>query len=84
MSLGTINLPVLARKVSKIVEFVVFDKPTAYNIILGTPWIYLIKAVPFTYHQSIKFPTSSGVETIRGDQEALQTCYLASHRLKIQ
>ncbi|KAG7588597.1 Ribonuclease H-like superfamily [Arabidopsis suecica] len=44
MSLGTIKLPVLAGKVSKIVDFVVFDKPAAYNIILGTPWIYQMKA----------------------------------------
>ncbi|KAG7533225.1 Retrotransposon gag domain [Arabidopsis thaliana x Arabidopsis arenosa] len=84
MSFGTIKLPVLAKKVSKIVDFVVFDKPAAYNIILGTPWIYQMKAVPSTYHQCIKFPTPSGVETIRGNQEASRTCYLASHRLKIQ
>ncbi|KAG7579052.1 Reverse transcriptase domain [Arabidopsis thaliana x Arabidopsis arenosa] len=44
MSLGTIKLPVIAKKVSKIVDFVVFDKPAAYNIILGTPWIYQMKA----------------------------------------
>ncbi|KAG7588731.1 Ribonuclease H-like superfamily [Arabidopsis suecica] len=44
MSLGTIKLPVLAKNVSKIVDFVVFDKPAAYNIILGTPWIYQMKA----------------------------------------
>jgi len=84
MSLRTIKLPVLAGKMSKIVDFVVFDKPAAYNIILGTPWIYQMKAIPFTYHQCIKFPTPSGVETIRGDQEASRTCYMASHRLKIQ
>ncbi|KAG7548005.1 Integrase catalytic core [Arabidopsis suecica] len=46
MSLGTIKLPVLANRVSKIVDFVVFDKPAAYNIILGTPWIYQMKAYP--------------------------------------
>ncbi|KAG7588706.1 Ribonuclease H-like superfamily [Arabidopsis suecica] len=74
MSLGTIKLPVLAKNVSKIVDFVVFDKPAAYNIILGTPWIYQMKAVPSTYHQCIKFPTPSGVETIRGSQEASRTC----------
>ncbi|KAG7599008.1 Reverse transcriptase domain [Arabidopsis suecica] len=73
MSLGTIKLPVLAKNVSKIVDFVVFDKPAAYNIILGTPWIYQMKAVPSTYHQCIKFPTPSGVGTIRGSQEASRT-----------
>ena len=79
MSLGIIKLPVLAGKTLKIVDFVVFDKPAAYNIILETPWIYLIKTVPSTYHQCLKFPTPNGVETIRGDEEASRTCYLASH-----
>ncbi|KAG7529614.1 Ribonuclease H domain, partial [Arabidopsis suecica] len=45
MSLRTIKLPVLAGKMSKIVDFFVFEKPAAYNIILGTPWIYQMKAV---------------------------------------
>ncbi|KAG7529473.1 Retrotransposon gag domain, partial [Arabidopsis thaliana x Arabidopsis arenosa] len=54
-------------------RFCCFDKPAAYNIILGTPWIYQMKAVPSTYHQCIKFPTPSGVGTIRGSQEASRT-----------
>ncbi|KAG7557017.1 Ribonuclease H domain [Arabidopsis suecica] len=69
MSLGNIKLPVLAAGVPKIVEFIVFDRPAAYNIILGTPWIYQMKAIPSTYHQCMKFPTPAGVGTIRGDQE---------------
>jgi len=43
-----------------------------------------MKAIPSSYHQCIKFPTPRGVETIRGDQEASQTCYLESQRLKVQ
>ena len=53
MSLGTIKPPVLAGKISKIADFVVFDKPAAYNIFFGTPWIYQMKAVPSTYHQCL-------------------------------
>ncbi|CAE5959511.1 unnamed protein product [Arabidopsis arenosa] len=82
MSLGTIKLLVLAKNVSKIVDFIVFDKPAAYNIILGTPWIYQMKAVPSTYHQCIKFPTPSGVETIRGSQDASRTCYLTKRGIE--
>ncbi|KAG7536863.1 Retrotransposon gag domain [Arabidopsis suecica] len=67
MSLGNIKLPVLAAGVPKIVEFIVFDRPAAYNIILGTPWIYQMKAIPSTYHQCVKFPTPGGIGTIRGD-----------------
>ncbi|KAG7552339.1 Ribonuclease H-like superfamily [Arabidopsis thaliana x Arabidopsis arenosa] len=65
MSLGNIKLPVLAARVPKIVEFIVFDRPAAYNIILGTPWIYQMKAIPSTYHQCVKFPTPAGIGTIR-------------------
>ncbi|KAG7536943.1 Integrase catalytic core [Arabidopsis suecica] len=72
MSLGNIKLPVLAARVPKIVEFIVFDRPAAYNIILGTPWIYQMKAIPSTYHQCVKFPTPAGIGTIRGDQETFK------------
>ncbi|KAG7594059.1 Retrotransposon gag domain [Arabidopsis thaliana x Arabidopsis arenosa] len=82
MSLGNIKLPVLAAGVPKIVEFIVFDLPAAYNIILGTPWIYQMKAIPSTYHQYVKFPTPTGIGTILGDQETSRSCYLMGHRLK--
>ncbi|KAG7594076.1 Retrotransposon gag domain [Arabidopsis thaliana x Arabidopsis arenosa] len=84
MSLGNIKLPVLAAGVPKIVEFIVFDRPAAYNIILGTPWIYQMKAIPSTYHQCVKFPTPGGIGTIRGDQETSRSCYLMGHRLKLK
>ncbi|KAG7552152.1 Reverse transcriptase domain [Arabidopsis thaliana x Arabidopsis arenosa] len=62
MSVGTIVLPVSAEGIVKMVEFTVFDRPAAYNVILGTPWLYEMKAVPSTYHQCLKFPTTSGLE----------------------
>ncbi|KAL1218036.1 hypothetical protein V5N11_032881 [Cardamine amara subsp. amara] len=84
MSLGTIRLLVLVAGVSKIVEFTVFDRPAAYNVILGTSWIYQMKAVPSMYHQCVKFPTPNGVGNVKGDQKMSRSCYLISHRLKIQ
>ncbi|KAG7567535.1 Retrotransposon gag domain [Arabidopsis thaliana x Arabidopsis arenosa] len=84
MSLGNIKLPVLAAGVPKIVEFIVFDRPAAYNIILGTPWIYQMRAIPSTYHQYVKFPTPGGIGTIQGDQETSRSCYLMGHRLKLK
>ncbi|KAL1225358.1 hypothetical protein V5N11_009016 [Cardamine amara subsp. amara] len=83
MSLETIRLPVLAARVSKIVEFTIFDRTAVYNIILDTPWIYQMKLVPSTYHQCVKFPTSTRIRTIKGDQEVSRSCYLTSDRLKI-
>ncbi|XP_010463425.1 PREDICTED: uncharacterized protein LOC104744101 [Camelina sativa] len=40
MSLGTITLPVSTQGVAKMVEFTVFDRPAAYNAIMGTPWLF--------------------------------------------
>ena len=37
-----------------------------------------MKAVPSTYHQTIKFPTKWGVREIRGDQKLARECYAAS------
>nr|VDD07863.1 unnamed protein product [Brassica oleracea] len=39
MTLGSIQLPVLAKEITKIVEFAVVDHPSIYNVIMGTPWL---------------------------------------------
>ena len=39
MTLGTINLSVKAGSMTKIVEFLVIDRPALYNAIVGTPWL---------------------------------------------
>ncbi|KAG7578907.1 Reverse transcriptase domain [Arabidopsis thaliana x Arabidopsis arenosa] len=44
MTLGTIQLPVQAGGVTKIVNFSVTDQPTIYNVIMGTPWLNLMRA----------------------------------------
>ena len=49
------------------VEFLVVDVPSPYNAIMGRTWIHRIRAVPSTYHQRIRFPTSKGVMEIKGD-----------------
>ena len=79
-SLGSIELAVTAGEIRKIVEFIVIDRPAPFNVILGRPWQYSMKAVPSTYHQCLKFPTPKGVETIRGSQKSSRTCYLASFK----
>ena len=38
MTLGSIQLPVMAKEITKIVEFAVVDHPAIYNVIMGTPW----------------------------------------------
>ncbi|XP_056847448.1 uncharacterized protein LOC130498109 [Raphanus sativus] len=74
MTLGSIDLSVKAGSVTKNVEFLVVDGPTAYNVIVGTPWLNSMRAIPSTFHLCLKFPNPSGVETIQGDREVSQVC----------
>ena len=64
MTLGTINLPVRTRGVTKIGYFSVTNQLTVYNAIIGTPWLNQFRAVALTYHLCLKFPTSNGVKNI--------------------
>ncbi|WZZ59960.1 hypothetical protein YC2023_060067 [Brassica napus] len=80
MTLGSIKLPVKAKEVTKIVDFA--DNPAIYNVIMGTPWINAMKAVPSTYHLSIKFPTPNGTAVIFGCQKQSRLCFLAEHKLR--
>ncbi|XP_024011257.1 uncharacterized protein LOC112086524 [Eutrema salsugineum] len=82
MTMGTLRLPVVAGGVTKIVEFCVTDHPAIYNVIMGTPWINGMRAVPSTYHLCLKFPTPSGVKTIWGNQKESRMCCLAEHKLR--
>ncbi|XP_021768647.1 uncharacterized protein LOC110732963 [Chenopodium quinoa] len=59
-ALGEIQLPTLLKGVNMMYKFYVIDFKTAYNVILGTPWIHKMKAFPSTYHQLLKFPSPWG------------------------
>ncbi|XP_024010031.1 uncharacterized protein LOC112085187 [Eutrema salsugineum] len=79
---GTIRLPVVAGGVTRIVKFCVTDYPAIYNVIMGTPWINAMRAVPSTYHLCLKFPTPAGIKTIWGNQKESRMCCLAEHKLR--
>ncbi|CAA7045244.1 unnamed protein product [Microthlaspi erraticum] len=42
-SCGTVRLPVYVGGISKLLKFIVMDKPAIYNAILGTPWLHEMK-----------------------------------------
>ncbi|KAF8087686.1 hypothetical protein N665_0571s0005 [Sinapis alba] len=71
MTLGSIKLPVLEKEVTKIVVFAVVNNLAIYNVIMGTPWINAMKAVPSRYHMGIKFPTPNGITSIWGCQKTV-------------
>ena len=57
-TLGDITLSIYVAGVNFHITFVVLDSPSAYNVILGRPWIHDMRAVPSTFHQVIRFPTA--------------------------
>ncbi|XP_010468555.1 PREDICTED: uncharacterized protein LOC104748645 [Camelina sativa] len=74
MSMGDVKLQVRAGGVTRKTKFVVVDAPPIYNAILGVPWIYAMQAVPSTYHLCLKFPTTTGICTLYGDQRVARVC----------
>lgn len=45
-------------------ELMVVDAHSAYNMNMGCLWLHAMQVVPSTYHQKVKFPTESGVDEI--------------------
>ena len=82
MTLGSIQLPVMAKEITKIVDFAVVDHPAIHNVNMETPWLNAMKAVPSTYHLGIKFPTQSGIAANWGCQKQSRFCFLAEHKLR--
>lgn len=80
LSVGTIKLPVHVGGITKIATFTIIDKPAIYNIILGTPWLHDMEAVPSSYHQCLKFPTALGTHVLKGSQGAARACSIMSLR----
>src|SRR5579862_6652483 len=59
-------------------EFIVVDTPSAYNAILGRPFLSGIRGVLSIYHNILKFPVGTEVGEVRGDQQAARNCYAVS------
>ena len=58
------------------------DAPSVYNILLGRPSLNAVRAIPSSYHLVIKFPTTSGIGMVRGNQRIAKECYSASMKQK--
>ncbi|WZZ03192.1 hypothetical protein YC2023_089113 [Brassica napus] len=82
MAYGSINLAVKAGTVTKVTEFLAVDRPASYNVIMGTPWLNAMCAIPSTYHLCLKFPTPNGVEVIWENPRVSQVCFAAELKRK--
>ena len=64
MALRSINLTVKAGTMEKIADFLVVNRPASYNVIMGTPWLNFMQAIPSTFHLCLKFSNPREIETI--------------------
>ncbi|XP_062155324.1 uncharacterized protein LOC133863398 [Alnus glutinosa] len=79
LPLGSIDLPVTAGTYPKqkviMVKFLIVDRVSAYNAIIGRTALNDLKAVTSTPHFSMKFPTEEGVGVVKGDLKEARRCY---------
>ena len=54
------------------------DTLSAYNAILGRPFLSGIRGVLSIYHNILKFPVRTKLGEVRGDQQAARNCYTVS------
>ncbi|XP_062080233.1 uncharacterized protein LOC133784987 [Humulus lupulus] len=81
-TLGEIELPVYAEGVILCTRILVVNSPSAYNVILGRPWIHEMEAIPSTYNHVLRFPTKWGVKEIKDQQKDSRACYQTTMKAK--
>jgi len=79
LPLRSIELPVTVGTYSRqkviMVRFLIIDRTSAFNAIIGRTALNDLKAVTSTPHLSMKFPTEKGVGMVKGDQKEARRCY---------
>ena len=78
LTVGDIALPVKAGPVTQQVLFSVVEDLGPYNAIVGWAYLHAMKAVPSTYHQTIRYITSAGWIGLLSSQLAARQCYQLS------
>ncbi|GKV48210.1 hypothetical protein SLEP1_g55036 [Rubroshorea leprosula] len=60
------------------VRFLVVKIASSFNGVIGRPTLIEIRAVVSQSHLCMKFPTPTGIATLRGNQEVARHCYITS------
>ena len=67
--LGQINLEIQIGPSMFDVLFQVLDIPSAFNLLLGRPWIHNAGAVPSSLHQKVKFVVNLKLVVVHGEED---------------
>lgn len=83
-SVGSVNLPVTFGEYSlpviKIVEFIVVDTLSTYNILLRRPILIELGAITSVRNLAMKFLTPRSISITKGNQLDVPECYSLSTR----
>ncbi|GKV30498.1 hypothetical protein SLEP1_g39303 [Rubroshorea leprosula] len=60
------------------VRFLVVKMASSFNVVIGRPTLTEIRAVVSQSHLCMKFPTPTGIATLRGNQEVARHYYITS------
>ncbi|XP_060182646.1 uncharacterized protein LOC132612577 [Lycium barbarum] len=80
---GEITLPINMVGTTQQKKFYVIEGDMGYNALLGRSWIHLVRAVPSTMHQVLKFSTPEGIKTVRSVQQAAKEMFTVEESVKI-
>lgn len=69
--IGEVDLPIQVGPHVFQITFQVMDIVSAYNCLLGLPWIHEEGAITFTLHQKLKFVKNGQFMTVNGEQAML-------------
>jgi len=65
------------------IRYLIFNAPSAYNILLGRPPLNRIRAIASTRHMKMKLPSLEGIViTIKVEQKVAKKCYENSLKTK--
>ena len=77
--LGKMSLPLTVEQaptsMTIMTQFLILDVPSAFNVMLGWPALYDLKAITSIFHSCLKFPTKNGVGCLRENQQSARECY---------
>ncbi|XP_059281163.1 uncharacterized protein LOC132034832 [Lycium ferocissimum] len=77
-----ITIPISMAGTTQQTKFYVTEGDMGYNALLGRPWIHLIRAVPSTMHQVLKFSTLEGIKIVCGEKQAPKKMFAVEEFVK--